>query len=310
MSAAEPTQEIFRRELPEEAIPAGGEVQEIGSTWRLALEVFLEHRLALAGLGIVVFMLLFCFVGPLIYRTDQVHTNVVLSNQAPSLHHLLGTDGVGYDVLGRLMQAGQISLEVGLAAAAIATVFGVLYGAVSGFVGGLVDGVMMRIVDVLLSIPTLFLALFLATIFTPSVLMIILIIAFVSWLAAARLVRGETLSLRTREYVEAVRVMGGSGARIVLRHIIPNTIGTIMVTASFEVANAILLVSYLSFLGLGVPPPATDWGGMLTDGVNFIFNGYWWLIYPAGLAIVLTVVAFNLLGDAMRDALEVRLQRR
>ena len=208
------------------------------------------------------------------------------------------------------MYGGQVSLEVGFAAAAIATVVGVLFGAISGFFGGWVDSLMMRIVDVLLSVPILFLVIVLAVIFQPSLEILILVIGLTAWLVPARLVRGETLSLRVREYVLAVRVMGGGNTRIVVRHIIPNTIGTIIVNATFQVADAILLLAALGFIGLGVPAPLTDWGSMLADGVNAALNGYWWQIYPTGIAIVLVVVAFNFVGDALRDAFEVRLQRR
>jgi len=283
---------------------------ETRGVWRLALEVFVEHRLALIGVGIVIFMVLFCFAGPLIYQTDQINSDLVNSRLTPGHGHLLGTDVAGYDVLGRLMVAGQTSIEVGLAAAIIATGFGVLWGAVAGYVGGVVDAVMMRFVDVLLAIPQLYLLLFLVVAFTANIVTLILVVALTSWLIPARLIRGETLTLRTREYVQAVRMMGGRGGRVVIRHIVPNTVGTIMVNATFQVADAILLVAYLSFLGLGIAPPATNWGAMLTDGVTYIYNGYWWLIYPAGLAIVLTVVAFNFIGDGLRDAMEVRLQRR
>jgi peptide/nickel transport system permease protein len=288
----------------------GGEAKVTGSAWKLAAYVFLENRLAVVGLAFVILVVLFCFVGPLVYRTDQINTDITQVTQAPSAAHPLGTDNVGYDVLGRLMVGGQTSLEIGLIAALLATTFGVLWGAIAGFIGGWLDQLMMRIVDSLLAIPTLFLLLVLAAMFVPSVPMLIFIVALVAWLVPARLIRGETLSLRSREFVDAVRVMGGSDLRIVLRHIIPNTIGTIMVNATFQVADAILTIAALSFLGLGVPPPATNWGGMLSDGVSYTFAGYWWLIYPAGLAIVITVVAFNLIGDAMRDAFEVRLQRR
>ena len=288
----------------------GGEAYIAGTTWAMAARVFVENRLAVDGVAFVILVFLFCFVGPLIYQTNQVNTDISNITQSPSSAHPLGTDNVGYDLLGRLMVGGQTSLEIGLVAALLATTFGVLWGAVAGFVGGWVDQVMMRIVDSLLAIPTLFLLLVLAAMFVPSVPMLIFIVALVAWLTPARLIRGETLSLRTREYVDAVRVMGGSDARIVLRHIIPNTIGTIMVNATFQVADAIIAIASLSFLGLGVPPPATNWGGMLSDGVGYTFAGYWWLIYPAGLAIVFTVVAFNLIGDAMRDAFEVRLQKR
>ena len=288
----------------------GGEARIGGSAWKLAAYVFLENRLAVAGLVVVVVMFLFCFAGPLIWRVDLVHTDIANLTQPPGSGHPLGTDIVGKDVLGQLMVGGQTSLEIGITAAILATTFGVLWGAIAGFAGGWLDGLMMRIVDSLLAIPTLFLLLVLAAMFVTSVPMLIVIVALVAWLVPARLIRGETLSLRTREYVDAVRVMGGSGARIVLRHIIPNTIGTIMVNATFQVADAILLVAALSYLGLGVPPPATNWGDMLSDGVAYTYAGYWWLIYPAGIAIVVTVVAFNLIGDAMRDAFEVRLQKR
>jgi peptide/nickel transport system permease protein len=288
----------------------GGEAKVTGSAWKLAAYVFIENRLAVVGLVFVVFVFLFCFVGPLVYHSDQINTDITQITQAPSSAHPLGTDNVGYDVLGRLMVGGQTSLEIGIVAALLATTFGVLWGAIAGFVGGWLDQIMMRIVDSLLAIPTLFLLLVLAAMFVPSVWMLIFIVALVAWLVPARLIRGETLSLRSREYVDAVRVMGGSDLRIVLRHIIPNTIGTIMVNATFQVADAILAIAALSFLGLGVPPPATNWGAMLSDGVSYTYAGYWWLIYPAGLAIVITVVAFNLIGDAMRDSFEVRLQRR
>jgi len=307
-----------RATAPAELTPAssalaaveGGEVQIAGSAWRQASYVFLENRLAVAGLAYVVLMVLFCFVGPFIYRTNQINTDIANLTAVPSPAHLLGTDIVGKDVLGELMVGGQTSLEIGLTAALLATTFGVLWGAIAGFAGGWLDQVMMRIVDSLLAIPTLFLLLVLAAMFTPSLPMLIIIVALVAWLVPARLIRGETLSLRTREYVDAVRVMGGSNVRIVLRHIIPNTIGTIMVNATFQVADAILLIATLSYLGLGVPPPSTNWGDMLSDGVSYTYAGYWWLISPAGIAIVTTVVAFNLIGDAMRDAFEVRLQKR
>jgi peptide/nickel transport system permease protein len=260
------------------------------------------------GLGVVAFVILFSFAGPLVYRTDQVHTSIEQATLAPSTGHLLGTDEVGYDVLGRLMLGGQTSLEVGVAAALIATIFGVLWGAFAGFFGGLVDALMMRVVDALIAIPALFLLIVLGTIVTPSVPVLVLVVGGIAWLVPARLIRAETLSLRTREFVDAVRVMGGSEARIVIRHILPNAIGTVVVNATFQVADAILTVAALSFLGLGVPPPAANWGSMLSSGVNYTFAGYWWLIYPAGIAIVLTVVAFNVIGDALRESLDVRLR--
>ncbi len=290
--------------------PEAGAASGHGSAYRLALGVFLENRLAVAGICVVVFFFLFCFVGPLIYHTNQIQVNLGVENQRPSLSHLLGTSNVGYDIMGRLMAGGQTTLLVGVSVSLIATTFGVIWGATAGFIGGIVDTVMMRTVDALLAIPTLFLLLFLASIFTPTEPLLIVVIASVAWLVPARLVRAETLSLKGRAYVEASQGQGAGRLWIIFRHIIPNTFGTMAVNATFQVADAILLVASLSFLGLGIPPPSTNWGSMLTDGVNYVFSGYWWQIWPAGVCIVMVVVSFNLIGDGMRDALEVRLQRR
>ncbi len=275
-----------------------------------SLSAFVENKLAVVGFGIVVAFIAFCYVGPLVYHTDQVHIDLSQATLAPSGAHPLGTNEVGYDQLGRLMVGGQSSLEVGVAAALLATVFGTLWGAVAGYAGGFIDSAMMRIVDALLAVPTLFLLLFLASIARPTVGLLILVIALISWLGPARLIRGQALTLRTRDYVTSVRLMGGGPLRAILRHIAPNAIGTVVVNATFQVADAILILAALSFLGLGVPPPAANWGDMLFNGINYTYDGYWWLIYPPGVAIVIVVVAFNLIGDALRDSFEVRLQKR
>jgi peptide/nickel transport system permease protein len=290
--------------------PAGAAPGKPRSLARRGLDVFIENKLAIVGLVVLVAITLFSFLGPLFYHTDQIHTNLAIENHAPGSGHPLGTDSSGYDVLGRLMVAGQSSLEVGLAAAVLATILGTLWGAVAGYFGGIVDAVMMRIVDAGLSIPTLFLALVVVAIFQPSKLELIGVIAVTSWLTTSRLIRGEALSLRTRDYVAAMKVMGGGGRRAIFRHIAPNAVGTIVVNATFQVADAILTVVALSYLGLGIQAPSTDWGGMLNAGVENIYNDYWWQVYPAGLCIVLVVISINFIGDALRDAFEVRLQRR
>ncbi|MGA8454918.1 MAG: ABC transporter permease [Streptosporangiaceae bacterium] len=269
-----------------------------------------ENKIALAGVSVVLLVIAFCFIGPLLYHTNQTSPNPAILNEAPSARHLLGTDYVGFDVLGRLMVAGQSSIEIGLAVAVISTSFGVIWGAISGFWGGVTDAILMRIVDIVLAIPALFIFIYLASVFRPTVILLIIVVSALSWVGPARLIRGETLSLRVREYVDAVRVMGGSSGRVIIRHIVPNTISTIVVNATFQVADAILILATLSFLGFGLPPPAATWGGMLTNGMNYLYDGYWWQIYPAGLIIVITVIAFNLIGDGLRDALEVRLQFR
>ncbi len=264
----------------------------------------------MVGLVIAVGIILFCFVGPLFYHTDQIHNHLDQVMKAPSARFPLGTDEVGHNVLGRLMVGGQSSLEMGIAAAFLASIVGTLWGAVAGFVGGVLDACMMRVVDALLSIPTVLLVLIIASIFTPTIPVLILALSLVSWLVTARLVRAEAMSLRGQAFVEASVGAGCRTPRILIRHIIPNVVGTIAVQTTFEIANAILLLAALSFLGLGPPPPATNWGSMLSSGLTYVYSGAWWLIYPAGFAIVLTVLAFNFLGDAMRDALDVRLQRR
>jgi len=301
--------------LPAETPGAPGGVLEATKPrglMRRGWEVFAENRLALASLGMLVFIVLFCFVGPLIYHTDQVHTNLTDSLCPPSAQHPIGCDNVGYDQLGRLMVGGQTSLEVGFAAAIVAVLIGTLYGAFSGFVGGPVDSFMMRIVDAGLSIPSVMVVIILSVVFHPDTVVMIFVIAVFYWLGVARLVRGETLSLRTREYVQAVKVIGGGRSRAVVRHIVPNSIGTIIVQTTFAIADSILILAGLGFLGLGVQPPATDWGDMLSGGLTYLQSGtnYWWLIYPPGIAIILTCICFNFIGDALRDSFETRLQRR
>ena len=294
-----------------EAPGGGAPAQKPRSLFIRGFEVFAENKLALVGVGVFVLMMLFCFLGPVFYHTNQVNTNLSLHLCPPGAQHLLGCNEVGYDQLGRLMAGGQTSLEVGLAAAIVSVIFGTLYGAVSGFVGGVFDSFLMRIVDAGLSIPAIMLVLLLSVIFHPNKLSMILIIAAFYWLGVARLVRGETLTLRTREYVQAVKVVGGNGMRAVIRHVVPNAIGTIIVQATFAVADSILILAGLGFLGFGVQAPQTDWGSMLSNGLTYIQGGnYWWLIYPPGIAIIVTCIAFNFIGDGLRDAFETRLQRR
>lgn len=275
---------------------------------RRTLRRYLSNRLAVVGTVIILALLVFCFLGPLIHPTNQTQPDIYADLNAPPGFdgHLLGTDDLGYDVLGRLMVAGQTSITIGLAAGVLATLLGTVWGAVAGYVGGWVDVVMMRIVDAGIAIPATFLLLILSAITRPSIGLMILVLGLVSWLVPARLIRAESLSIKTREYVLAVRAVGGSHARAVVRHIVPNTIGTMIVNATFQVADAILLVAYVSFLGMGLQPPETDWGGMLTKGITYTYSGAWWLIYPAGLCIVLTVCAFNFIGDGLRNVFDVR----
>jgi oligopeptide transport system permease protein len=286
------------------------EVIEPTSWFRLAITTFAENRLALVGLGIVVFMVLFSFVGPLIYHTNQVATNLINENLAPSSAHLLGTSPEGRDELGRLMVGGQSTMEVGLGVGLLATLFGLIYGAFAGYVGGFVDALLMRIVDAMLSIPYLFFVVLLAALVRPNLLVVIFVLSAVSWLSTARLVRGETLSLRERDYVVAARGFGSRARDIIRRHVTPNLLGVVLVNGTLTVANAILAFASITYLGLGPPPPATSWGNMLSTGINNLFDGYWWQLWPAAILIVLTVLAINVIGDGLADVVEVRLQKR
>ncbi|CAM4038467.1 ABC transporter permease [Kibdelosporangium persicum] len=275
------------------------------------LKVFRRNKLAVAGITMLGLLVLFCFAGPLVYHTEQVLTSLADSKLEPGVNgHPLGTDDLGYDLLGRLMLGGQTSLVIGLAAGVLATMIGTLWGTIAGYAGGWVDAVMMRIVDAGIAIPALFLLVVAAAIATPSVPMLILVIGLVSWLVPARLMRAESIALRSRAYVESMKVMGGGSVRAIGKHIIPNAIGTVIVNVTFQIADAVLLVAYVSFLGLGIPPPAANWGGMLSEGLTYAHDGAWWLILPPGLLIVMTVCAFNFIGDGLRDAFDVRFEGR
>jgi peptide/nickel transport system permease protein len=209
-----------------------------------------------------------------------------------------------------MMKGGQAALEIGFFAAFVAIVIGTLWGAVSGLAGGIVDSAMMRVVDVFLSIPFLFVVLILAVKFGATVLSLSLVIGGFAWQVPARLVRGEVLTLRERDFVLAARTAGASRWRLISRHLIPNALGVVIVNVTFQVADAILAVSYVGFLGFGLHFPNVDWGDQLSDGSTYLQDGYWWLIFPVGACIVLTVMALNFIGDALRDSMDVRLRRR
>jgi peptide/nickel transport system permease protein len=287
-----------------------GEVYEQGSGLKLTLKAFAENRLALVGIGIVVFFLLFSFIGPHLYHSNQSSVDLFHNDLHPGTGHPLGTDDNGFDELGRMMKGGQSALEIGLFAAFIATVVGTLWGAIAGLLGGLVDGLMMRIVDVGLSIPTLFVILIISARYNATVLSLSIVIGLNAWFVPARLVRGEVLTLRERDFVAASVAMGASRSRLVLRHLIPNAMSVVIVNTTFQVADAILFVATVGYLNFGLHFPQVSWGDQLSAGAEAIGNGYWWLLYPVGGCLILTVLAFNLMGDALRDAVDVRLRRR
>jgi peptide/nickel transport system permease protein len=300
-------------------IAEGGEVQGVASGWRLAIREFADNRIGVLGVGILVFFVVFCFVGPLFYHTNQSLTQPLNANLAPGAAsplngqtYPLGTDEHGFDELGRIMLGGQTALQIGSFAAFISIVIGTLYGAIAGLSGRLIDGTMMRFVDIVYSIPFLFIVLVLASHYTGGLTVVTesLLLGFFSWLVPSRLMRGEVLTLRERDFVWAARAMGSSRARLVYKHLIPNALSVVIVNVTFLVADSILALAYLGFLGFGLQYPAASWGDMLGNADTYISNGQWWLVYPVGFCLVAVVMACNLVGDALRDAFDVRLRRR
>jgi len=290
--------------------PEGGEIGPIQSGWRLALREFMSNRLAVTGVAILLFFLVFCFLGPYLYHANLLQTDLINAHDPPGAGHPLGTDTQGFDVLGELMKGGQAALEVGFFAAFIAITVGSLVGAVAGLAGGLVDSALMRITDVFLAVPFLFVVLILAIRYGATVLSLSLVFGLFAWQVPARLVRAEVLTIRERDFVLAARTAGSGNWRLIGRHLLPNALGVVIVNVTFQVADAILAIAYVGFLGFGLHYPNVDWGDMLSNGTTYITDGYWWLIYPVGICIVLTVMALNFIGDALRDSLDVRLRRR
>ena len=290
--------------------PEGGEIGAIQSGWRLALREFASNRLAVTGLGILVFFLIFCFIGPFFYHGNILNADLINAHNPPGAGAPLGTDTQGFDVLGQLMKGGQAALEVGFFAAFVAITIGSLVGAVAGLVGGIVDSALMRLTDVFLAVPFLFVVLILAQKYGATVLSLSLVFGAFSWQVPARLVRAEVLTIRERDFVLAARTAGSGNWRLIRKHLLPNALGVVIVNVTFQVADAILAIAYVGFLGFGLHYPNTDWGDMLSNGTTYITDGYWWLIYPVGVCIVLTVMALNFIGDALRDAMDVRLRRR
>jgi len=267
---------------------------------------FLQNRLAVAGLVVIVLFVLAAVFQPLLARFPYDELLPGMRDKPPSADHWLGTDRAGRDVYSRLLKGGQVSLAAGFAAVAIVMTIGVALGAIAGYFGGLVDAVIMRFTDILLSIPLILLLITAASLFTPSLKTTIFVIGVSSWPGAARLIRGQFLHIRGQEFVTAARALGASPLRIMMRHVFPNTLAIIIVEATLWLSYAILLEASLSYLSLGVQIPTPSWGNMLQDGQRELLFGAWWLTVFPGLAIFLTVLAFNLLGDGLRDALDPR----
>ena len=268
---------------------------------------FKKNRLAVIG-GIIVAMLFaIAILAPFIAPHDPDAINVRHVLEPPSLQHPFGTDDLGRDILSRVIYGSRISLAVGFVAVGIATIAGIIFGALSGYYGRWADTVIMRFVDIMLAIPTFFLIPAVIAMLEPGIWNIMIIIGLTSWMGVARLVRAEFLSLKEREFVLAARALGASDFRIIFRHILPNAMSPVLVSAVLGIAGAVLLESSLSFLGIGVQPPTASWGNILTIGKDNIEIAWWISVFP-GLAIFVTVLAYNLLGEGIRDSIDPRLK--
>ncbi len=265
----------------------------------------LSNPLSKAGFIIIVMIFLLSMLAPIIAPYDPDDINVKAILLGPSWQHWMGTDGLGRDVLSRMLFGGRISLLVGLVAVGISTAIGIVLGAIAGYYRGWVDTLIMRLVDVMLSIPSFFLILAVIAFLTPSIINVMIVIGLTSWMGVTRLVRAEFLSLNGREFVQASRTLGAKDVRLIFKHLLPNSLTPIIVSSVLGVAGAVLMESGLSFLGLGVQAPQASWGNILTDGKDYIQFAWWLSLFP-GLAILITVLGYNLLGEGLRDALDPR----
>ncbi|MCP2040544.1 oligopeptide transport system permease protein [Neisseria sp. HSC-16F19] len=275
------------------------------SLWQDAWRRFRHNRAALMSMAVLALIAVFVVVTPWIAPFAFDHTDWAHMQAAPSFDnkHYFGTDSLGRDLLVRTAIGGQISLMVGLAGALVAVLVGTIYGATSGYVGGKTDMVMMRFLEILNAFPFMFFVILLVTFFGRNLMFIFVAIGLVSWLDVARIVRGQTLSLKRKEFIEAAQVGGVSGRNIVMRHIVPNVLGVVVVYALLLVPSMILFESFLSFLGLGVQEPRTSWGALLQDGAQTMQVAPWQLLIPS-VFLVVTLFCFNFIGDGLRDALD------
>jgi oligopeptide transport system permease protein len=282
--------------------------QQGSSLWLDAWIKLGKNRLALSGLVILLFLIVISLLTPWIAPYSYEEQNLMLGATAPSAAHWLGTDIFGRDMLTRIMYGGRVSLMVGFIATAVALVIGILWGAVAGFVGGRLDAVMMRIVDIMYALPFMIFIVLLMVVFGRNILLLFVAIGAVEWLTMARIVRGQVMTLRKQEFVEAAYSMGLSKWAIIRRHIIPNTLGPVIVYTTLTIPSVMLLEAFLSFLGLGIQPPQSSWGLLINYGVETMEEYPWLLIFP-GITLSLTLFALNFLGDGLRDALDPKTSK-
>ncbi|MDQ0340606.1 peptide/nickel transport system permease protein [Caldalkalibacillus uzonensis] len=288
--------------------PKAVTIGERRSLWLIIISRFFQNKLAVAGLVCLILIILAVSFAPYLTPYEPHKQDLTNRLQPPSAEHWLGTDHVGRDIFTRILYGGRVSLMVGFSAMAIMITIGTLVGAIAGYYGGRIDAILMRTVDVFISFPSIFLLITLVAFLQPGLSTIIFVLAIFGWMGTARLVRGEFLTLKKREFVLAARTTGMSNVRIIFSQILPNAMGPIIVAATLGVGSIIMTESTLSFLGLGVQPPTPSWGNMLTDAQSVtIFRTAWWYPTFPGLMILITVLAFNFVGEGLRDALDPRV---
>ena len=281
------------------------DAEEGTSLWQDAWVRLRKNHLAVFGLVVLLFMIVVALLTPWIAPYAYDAQNLDLGASPPSAEHWLGTDIFGRDLLTQIMYGGRVSLAVGFIATSVALLIGVTYGAIAGYVGGRTDAIMMRLVDILYALPFMIFIVLLMVVFGRNVILLFLAIGAVEWLTMARIMRGQVQSLRQQEFVEAAVSLGLSPATIIRRHLIPNALGPIIVYTTLTIPSVMLLEAFLSFLGLGIQPPQTSWGLLISYGAETMEEYPWLLIYP-GLTLTITLFSLNFLGDGLRDALDVR----
>ncbi|MNH82948.1 Oligopeptide transport system permease protein OppC [compost metagenome] len=302
--------EIAAGEVPKKTLPKS-------SIWKQSMHRLIKNKLAITGLVVVIIMFIACFIGPIFspYSTNKIHMNMM--NRPPNMRHWLGTDGLGRDVLTRVLQAGRISLTVGLASMVLSVFIGSLLGAIAGYCRGIIDQIIMRVADLLLTIPSLPLLFIFGALLSEwkvptdyRMYIVMIMLSLIGWPSLARMVRGQMLSLREREFMQAATVLGLSGRRKLFHHLLPNIVPLLIVIATLNIGGAILTESVLSFFGLGVMPPTATWGNMIDAANNMLdFQNRPWLWIPPGFSIFVTVIAINIFGDGLRDVLDPKKKR-
>lgn len=280
------------------------------SQWLEVWRRLKRNKMAVVGLVILIILVLLAVFANVIANYDNVVIKQNLSQrlQAPSAAHWLGTDEFGRDIFARLIHGTRVSLQVGIIAVGISIIIGGILGAIAGYYGGKLDNIIMRIMDIFLAVPSILLAIAIVSALGPSILNLMLAISISSVPSYARIVRASVLSIRDQEFIEAAKAIGASNTRIIFRHIIPNSLAPVIVQATLGVAGAILSTAGLSFIGLGIQPPAPEWGSMLSGGRQYLRYAWWVTTFP-GIAIMITILSLNLLGDGLRDALDPRLKQ-